>query len=79
MRLRLSNPDLVPELLHFLESRIDVVTKQISDNEHVEFLPPKVFRSQMFEAAALVGEQAEPVGCQNSVRTARICDLQVGG
>ena len=33
MRLRLSNPDLVPELLQFLESRIDVVTKQVSDNE----------------------------------------------
>jgi hypothetical protein len=33
MRLRLSNPDSVPELLQFLESRIDVVTKQVSDNE----------------------------------------------
>lgn len=33
MRLRLSNPDLIPELLQFLESRIDVVTKQVSDNE----------------------------------------------
>jgi hypothetical protein len=33
MRLRLSNPDLVPELLQFLESRIDVVTQQVSDNE----------------------------------------------
>jgi hypothetical protein len=33
MRLRLSNPDLVPELLEFLESRVDVVTKQVSDNE----------------------------------------------
>jgi hypothetical protein len=33
MRLRLSNPDLVPELLQFLESRIDVVAKQVSDNE----------------------------------------------
>ena len=33
MRLRLSKPDLVPELLQFLESRIDVVTKQVSDNE----------------------------------------------
>jgi hypothetical protein len=33
MRLRLSNPDLVPELLQFLESRTDVVTQQVSDNE----------------------------------------------
>jgi hypothetical protein len=33
MRLRLSSPDLVPELLQFLESRTDVVTKQVSDNE----------------------------------------------
>jgi hypothetical protein len=33
MRLGLSNPDLVPELLEFLESRVDVVTKQVSDNE----------------------------------------------
>ena len=33
MRLRLSNPDLVPELLHFLESRVDLVTNQVSDNE----------------------------------------------
>jgi hypothetical protein len=38
MRLRLSNPDLVPQLLQFLESRIDVVTKQVSDNE-VELSP----------------------------------------
>jgi hypothetical protein len=33
MRLRLSNPDLVPELLEFLESRIDLVTKRVSENE----------------------------------------------
>jgi hypothetical protein len=33
MRLRLSNPDLVSELLEFLESRVDVVTKRVSDNE----------------------------------------------
>ena len=33
MRLRLSNPNLVPELLEFLESQVDVVTKQVSDNE----------------------------------------------
>jgi hypothetical protein len=33
MRLRLSNPDLVTELLEFLESRIDVVTEQVSENE----------------------------------------------
>jgi hypothetical protein len=33
MRLRLSNPDLVPELLEFLESRLDMVTKRVSENE----------------------------------------------
>lgn len=33
MRLRLSNPDLIPELLEFLESRVDVVTKRVSANE----------------------------------------------
>jgi hypothetical protein len=33
MRLRLSNPELVPELLEFLESRIDLVTKLVSENE----------------------------------------------
>jgi hypothetical protein len=33
MRLRLSNPELVPELLEFLESRIDLVTKRASENE----------------------------------------------
>ena len=33
MRLRLSNPELVPELLEFLESWIDLVTKRASENE----------------------------------------------
>jgi hypothetical protein len=33
MRLRLSNPTLVPELLEFLESRADAVTKRVSENE----------------------------------------------
>jgi hypothetical protein len=33
MRLRLSDPDLIPGLLEFLESRIDLVTKQVSENE----------------------------------------------
>ena len=33
MRLRLSNPYLVPELLEFLESRLDMVTKRVSENE----------------------------------------------
>ena len=33
MRLRLSNQHLIPELLEFLESRVDVVTKRVSDNE----------------------------------------------
>ena len=33
MRLRLSNPELVPELLEFLESRFDLVTKLVSENE----------------------------------------------
>jgi hypothetical protein len=33
MRLRLSNPHLVPELLEFLESRLDMVTKRVSENE----------------------------------------------
>jgi hypothetical protein len=33
MRLRLSNPAFVPELLEFLESRVDIVTKRVSENE----------------------------------------------
>ena len=33
MRLRLSNPHLVPELLEFLESRLDMVTKRVSATE----------------------------------------------
>jgi hypothetical protein len=33
MRLRLSNPHLVPELLEFLESRLDIVTKRVSEDE----------------------------------------------
>jgi hypothetical protein len=33
MRLRLSNPALVPELLEFLESRVDLVAKRVSENE----------------------------------------------
>jgi hypothetical protein len=33
VRLRLSNPDLVAELLEFLESRLDMVTKRVSENE----------------------------------------------
>jgi len=33
MRLRVSDPALVPELLEFLHSRLDVVTEQITANE----------------------------------------------
>ena len=33
MRLRVSNPDLIPGLREFLESRIDLVTKRVSENE----------------------------------------------
>jgi hypothetical protein len=33
MRLRLSNPDVIPELAEFLDSRVDLVTKQVSENE----------------------------------------------
>ena len=33
MRLRLSNPELVPELVEFLESRADVVTAQVAEDE----------------------------------------------
>jgi hypothetical protein len=33
MRLRLSNPALIPELLEFLESRVDAVTKRVNENE----------------------------------------------
>jgi hypothetical protein len=33
MRLRLSDPALVPELLEFLHSRLDVVAEQITANE----------------------------------------------
>ena len=33
MRLRLSDPDLVPELLQFLESRLEMVSERVSENE----------------------------------------------
>jgi hypothetical protein len=33
MRLRLSNPDLVPDLIGFLESRVDMVAERVSENE----------------------------------------------
>jgi hypothetical protein len=33
MRLRVSDPALVPELLEFLQSRLDVVAHQVTDNE----------------------------------------------
>jgi hypothetical protein len=33
MRLRLSDPHLVPDLLQFLELRLEVVAEQVSDNE----------------------------------------------
>jgi hypothetical protein len=33
MRLRVSDPALVPELLEFLQSRFDVVAEQVTANE----------------------------------------------
>jgi hypothetical protein len=33
MRLRVSDPALVPELLEFLHSRLDVVAEQVAANE----------------------------------------------
>jgi hypothetical protein len=33
MRLRVSNPALIPDLLEFLRSRLDVVAEEVSDNE----------------------------------------------
>lgn len=33
MRLRLSDPHLVPDLLQFLELRLEVVAERISENE----------------------------------------------
>jgi hypothetical protein len=33
MRLRVSDPALVPELLEFLHSRLDVVAEQVTANE----------------------------------------------
>jgi hypothetical protein len=33
MRLRLSDPHLVPDLLQFLELRLEVVVERISENE----------------------------------------------
>ncbi len=33
MRLRLSNPTLLPELIEFLDSRADMVTKRVAENE----------------------------------------------
>ena len=33
MRLRVSNPALIPDLLEFLRSRVDVVAEGVSDDE----------------------------------------------
>jgi hypothetical protein len=33
MRLRVSNPALIPELLEFLRSRADVVAEEVSDDQ----------------------------------------------
>ncbi len=33
MRLRVSNPALLPDLIEFLRSRLDAVAKQVSDDE----------------------------------------------
>jgi len=33
MRLRLSNPALIPELVEFLRSRADVIAEEVSDDE----------------------------------------------
>ena len=33
MRLRLSNPELLPELVEFLESRADMVTARVGEDE----------------------------------------------
>jgi hypothetical protein len=33
MRLRVSDPTLVPELLEFLHSRLDVVAEQVTEDE----------------------------------------------
>ncbi len=33
MRLRLGNPELVPELVEFLESRADMVTARVGEDE----------------------------------------------
>ena len=33
MRLRLSDPHLAPELLQFLEWRLEMVSKRVSENE----------------------------------------------
>jgi len=33
MRLRVSNPALLPDLLEFLRSRVDVVAEEVSDDE----------------------------------------------
>jgi hypothetical protein len=33
MRLRVSNPALIPDLLKFLRSRVDVVAEEVSDDE----------------------------------------------
>jgi hypothetical protein len=33
MRLRVSNPALIPDLLEFLRSRVDVVAEEVGDDE----------------------------------------------
>src|SRR5207302_10002059 len=41
MRLRLSNPALIPDLVEFLRSRADVVAEEVSDDEvEVSLLAP---------------------------------------
>jgi hypothetical protein len=33
MRLRLNNPALIPDLIEFLHTRLDVVTNRVGENE----------------------------------------------
>ena len=44
MRLRLSNPTLLPELIEFLHSRADMVTKRVAENE-IEAFVARVLRA----------------------------------
>jgi hypothetical protein len=60
MRLRVSNPALIPDLLKFLRSRVDVVAEEVSDDEvDVGTGAPVLVASTVLDEAGIEDEAAE--------------------